>query len=135
MAGDTYTETNLRKAHPFLYRCILTFSIARLLLGLNYWFARPTFQPLGIDKVIAGFVFFGLGFAQIVWLHWWRDIRRIRKVLAISAGVLILWGVINCQQVLHHKASFALPIPLVTIATLQIFAMFEPPRNPSTERE
>lgn len=133
MAGK-YTGVNLRKSHPTLYHSIMTLSLMRVALALNFWFARPTFTPYGIHKNWAGAVFVVLGLMQLLFLHVFRDLRLIRFVLAASGAVILVWGLVNTQQFFAGNASLQLPILYVAIAALQIGLLLEPPLNPITER-
>lgn len=130
-----YTKVNIRKSHPTLYHAIMTLALARVALALNFWFSRPTFTPYGIHRYIAGIVFFALGASQLLFLHLLRDLRKIRLVINLSGGVMLLWGLVNMQQSFQGKASFQLPIMFVMAAVLQYVLLIEPPVNPMSERK
>lgn len=129
-----HSQVNLRKSHPTLYHSIVTLSLMRVALALNFWTSDPTFNPWGIPKNLVGLVFFMLGAWQLIFLHVWRDLRKIRLVLALSAGVMLGWGLVNTQQSFDGKASFQLPIMYVAVAALQLMLLLEAPVNPMTEK-
>lgn len=135
MTETKFTAVNLRKSNPTFYHLIMVLSLGRVALALNFWLYKPTFQPYGIHKAWAGAVFCALGVSQLVFLHLWRDIRKIRLVLATSAAVLMVWGLVNTQQWFAGKASLQLPIVYVVIAVVQIILLVEPPVNPMTEKK
>lgn len=129
-----YSKVDLRKTHPTMYHAIMVLSLGRVALALSFWFSRPTFTPYGIHRYIAGVVFFLLGASQLVFLHIFRDLRKIRAALNLSGAVMLMWGIVNTQQVFHGKASFQLPIVFVTLAAVQYVLLIEPPVNPVTRK-
>lgn len=126
---------NLRMVHPTMFRLLLWFSIAKVALAFNYWFARPTFMPYGTSKYVAGTVFIFLGVSQIVFLLLIRDLRKLRLLLALSGFTEFVWGAVNSQQFLAGKASLALPIYVVTVAIAQRIMLTDAPINPAASRE
>lgn len=130
-----HSEVNLRKANPSLYQLIMVFAITRIALAVNFWISNPTFNPYDISKTLVGWIFFLLGISQIVFLHIWRDLRKIRLVIAVSAGVMLCWGLVNTQQSVAGKASWQLPIIFIGFAALQMVALLEAPVNPMMEKE
>lgn len=130
-----YSGVNIRKSHPTLYRSIMALALMRVALAFNFWFARPTFTPYGIHKNWAGIVFVALGLSQLVFLHLFRDVNKIRLVLALSGAVMLVWGLVNTQQFFAGNASLQLPILYVGIAALQLVLLLEPIVNPMSERK
>lgn len=113
----------------------MTFGLVQVALAANFWLGPdPTFDPYGIPADIAGIVFFTLGASLLLFLNVFRDLRKVRLVLAISIGVGFFWGIANTQQGLAGKASFQLPILFVGLCVAQIPWLIEAPVNPMTER-
>lgn len=130
-----YSGVNIRKTHPALYQSIMTLGVMGIALALNFWFARPTFDPFGIPKPVVAGVFFMLGACQLVFLNVFRDLRKVRLTLAASIAVYIFWGLANGQQWVNGRASLQLPILYVTLAILQMPLLVEAPVNLTTEKE
>lgn len=127
-------KVNLRKTNPTLYHSIIAFSTIRIGLAINFWTSSPTFNPYDIPKNIVGVVFFLLGAWQLIFLHLWRDLRKVRVVLAVSSAVMLCWGLVNTQQFFDGNASLQLPILYVGIAAIQMLALLESPVNPMTAK-
>lgn len=132
-AAKRHNRVNIRRTHPGLYRSILTLSIMSVALAVNFWISNPTFNPYGIPKDLIGLVFFLLGWSQLIFLLF-RDLRKVRLVLAISLGFMFFWGVTNTQQFFAGNASLQLPILYITIAALHVPILIESPVNPMTRQ-
>lgn len=126
---------DLRVMHPTMWRLLMWFSIVKVGLAFNYWFARPTFMPYGTSKYVAGTVFIFLGVSQIVFLLLIRDLRKVRLLLALSGFAEFVWGAVNSQQFFAGKASLALPIYVLTVAVAQRILLVDAPINPAASRE
>lgn len=121
----------IRKTNPGLYRTLMRLAVMSILLGFNFFFYTPTFNP--IPKTIVGVIFTTLGIALFVSVNWIH--KGWRHVLAVSMGATFFWAIINTQQVFEGKASFQLPIFLLGFSVAHFFALIEPPVNPMTRRE
>lgn len=124
-------RVKIRYTHPNLYRSIMTLSLMSLGLAVNFWTSNPTFNP--VPKDVVGVVFFLLGASQIVFLH--LNLRAVRIGMAISAFVMLFWGLTNTEQSFAGDASFQLPILYLALGVVQLFLLIESPVNPMTERE
>lgn len=130
-----HKEVNLRKSNPTLYRSNVVFGVILILQGINFWTSNPTFNPYNIPKNLVGLIFFVLGVWHMIFLHVWRDLRKIRINLWISSGVVLFWGLINTQQSVAGRASFQLPIWVVGLAALQLIHLIDAAVNPLMEKE
>lgn len=128
-----HSQLNLRKKHPFLHFVIVAFAVFEVGLGLNYWKYTPTFNPWGISKYIIGGLLVVIGGWQLVFLHLWRDWRKVQAGLIASCAVMLAWGIANTEQSFAGKASFAIPLAFVTVAFVQFRCLLESPVNLTTE--
>jgi hypothetical protein len=137
MAGRPakHSRVNIRKTHPGLYHSIMTLGVMSILLGGNFWYSRPAFNPYGWDKTWVGLVFFGLGVAKIVFLNVYRDLRMVRLTIAMAITWMCFWGFSNTQQFFAGKTSLQLPILYVALSVIQIPLLLEAPVNPMTEKK
>lgn len=124
----------IRKSHPALYRSIMTIGVAGVLLALNLFFYTPTFRPLGIPFEAVGSAFLLIGTSLIVFLNLFHRLGLVRITLAISIAFMLFWGGINTIQVFDGRASFQLPILMLTLAAIQAPWLIESPINPMTEK-
>lgn len=135
MKPRRHSRVNIRHTHPGLYHSIMTLGVMSVALAVNFWGSNPTFNPYGISKDLIGGIFFILGVSQLVFLNVFRDLRKVRLVLAASVSFMFFWGASNAQQSFAGEASFQLPILYLALAILQIPLLIEPPVNPMTHRE
>lgn len=129
-----HDEVRIRNTHPGLYSSIMTISITSMFLALNFWGSNPTFNPYGISKNHVGIVFFVLGASQFLFLNVFRNLRMVRRILAISFSFMGFWAFANTQQFFSGNASLQLPILYLALAVLQLFLLTEAPVNPMTKR-
>lgn len=125
-------HVSTRKTHPNLYISLTTIALTSIALALNFHFYTPTFNPYGINKEIIGAIFFLLGFSQLIFLNLYHNLKFVRLILAMSISFMLFWGFSNTQQAFAGKASFQLPILLISLAILQIPLLLEPSTNPMT---
>jgi hypothetical protein len=139
MSGETEVlavrKVNIRKSHPALYRALMTLGCMYIALALNFWFAKPAFNPYDWPKEFIGAIFSLLGFSLIVFLNIFRELRIIRIVLAVSVSFMFFWGFSNAQQFFAGKASLQLPLLYVAVSIMQIPLLIESPVNPMTEKK
>lgn len=132
---EEHDKVNIRKTHPNLHRWIMAIAVGSLSLGVSYWFGpAPTFKPYGIDIRLIAVALALLGFWQIIFLLV-HHLRMVRIGLAVSVSFMLFWGLSNTQQSFAGKASFTVPILYLTIGTLQVILLLEPPVNPQTRRD
>lgn len=129
-----HNKVRIRNTHPALYRSIMTLSLMSVALAANFWTSNPTFNPYGIPKNLIGAVFFLLGASQLVFLNVLHDLSKVRLILAASLSFFLFWGLSNTQQSFAGKASFQLPILLISIAAFHLPLLIESPINPTTRR-
>lgn len=122
-------RVHIRKTHPAMWRVIMTASLAKVALAVNFWYSNPTFNPWEIPKDIIGVVFVVLGVSQIIFLNLIHDLRLVRAGLALSITWLIFWGASNTQQFFAGNASLQLPLMYLALAALQAPLLFESPIN------
>jgi hypothetical protein len=133
-AAAEHKDVNLRKARPLLYGFIMTFAGIRIGLAINFWTSKPAFHPYDIPNSLIALVFFLLGLWQVIFLNVWRDLRKVRVVLALSAAVTLAWGLLNTHQFFFGPASLQLPIVFIGLAVLQLLCVFSLTINSGTER-
>lgn len=131
---DTVHTVILRKSHPALYRSIMIIGIGVLLLALNLWFYKPTFQPLDIPFRAVSLGFLLIGISLLVFLNLFHKLSYVRITLTISIGFMLFWGGINTIQVFDGKASFQLPVLFLILVAVQAVWLIESPVNPMTEK-
>lgn len=129
-----HDKVRIRNTHPALYRSIMTLATMSVLLAANFWTSTPTFNPFGFNKNVIGGIFFTLGASQLLFLNVLHDLRKVRLILAVSLSFFMFWGLSNTQQAFAGKASFQLPILLVSFAVLHLPLLVESPVNPMTRR-
>lgn len=129
-----YRAVNIRKAHPGLYRSIMIVAVMSVALAANFLLSKPTFNPYGWHKAYIGTIFAVLGASQFVFLNMFRDLRKVRFVLAVSIAWMFFWGGSNAQQFFNGKASLQLPIMYFAVCFLQIPLLIEAPVNPMTRK-
>lgn len=134
MTRTRHGRLNLRNSHPGLYHSIMTVGMAHVALAVNFWFSNPTFNPYDINKNIIGAIFFVLGFGKLVFLNFFRDLVKVRLILAASIWFTFLWGVSNTQQFFAGNASLQLPILYLALCILQIPLVIESPVNLTTKK-
>lgn len=117
--------SNLRDSHARLYSSIMTLSVMSVALAVNFWTSKPTFNPYGIPKNLIGVVFLLLGVNQLLFLNWFRDLRRVRYGLTASLSFMLFWGISNTQQSFAGNASFQLPIMYIALAVLHLPLLVE----------
>lgn len=128
-------RVRIRSTHPALFRSIQILSVMSLALAVNFWTSNPTFNPYNIPKDLIGGIFALLGVSQFLFVNVFHQLRLVRATLAVSLSFMLFWGISNTQQAFAGKASFQLPILLITLAVLHIPLLVESPVNPMTERE
>jgi len=133
--NNSLAGLRIRKSHPALFYTLMTLGIMTVLLGLNFWFSTPAFNPYEIDKDIIGLIFFLIGICQVVFLNFFHNLRMVRGMLGISVGWMFFWGVSNAQQFFMGLASLQLPIIYIALAIMQIPLLMESPINPMTEKK
>jgi len=114
---------------------MVTFGVMSIALAINFWISTPAFSPFNINKNLVGVVFFLLGTAQLVFLSVFRNLRMVRRGLAVSIFVMASWGLSNVQQFINGHTSLQLPILYLTLAALQYVLLIESPVNPMTEKK
>lgn len=128
-------HVSIRKTHPNLYISLMTIAVASIALGVNLHYFTPTFRPYGISEELIGACFSVLGLSQLIFLNLYHNLKLVRLVLAMSISFMLFWGLSNTQQSFAGKASFQLPILLITLAALQIPLLVEPSTNPMTSNK
>lgn len=118
-------RSRLQNALGGLYTSIMTLSVMSVALAVNFWTSNPTFNPYGIPKNLIGVVFLLLGLNQLVFLHWFRDLRKVRYGLTASVSFMLFWGISNTQQAFAGEASFQLPILYIALAILHLPLLVE----------
>ena len=125
-----YNEIKIKFSHPNLYHGILTFAVVNIALGLNFYFTNPTFNPYGIDKMIIGTIFLGLGLAKILFLVFWHKIRAVRIVMALEIGFMVFWAVGTTITFFQGRTSLQLFILYGGMVMNELFLLLEPVVNP-----
>ena len=125
---------HIRKTHPNLFRLILSGSLFTILLGINFIYKTPTFNPYGIPKAWIAIVFLGLGIINLIALTLSYDLRIVRLTMMASSFWAGLWGLLNLEQGLRGTASFQLPLWCLWVATWQLILLLEPVVNPMTRK-
>lgn len=127
-----YNAINLRLSHPTLYRSIMTFAILSIFLGINFIFAKPTFNPYGIDYLIIGWVFITLGALKLFFLNIRRNVKAVRIVMSIEIMWMTFWGIGTTITFFQGKTSLQLFILYIALTVFEMFLLFEPFSNPIT---
>jgi len=130
----TIEQVHIRKTHPNLFRLILSGSVFTILLGINFLYKTPTFNPYGIPKAWIAFVFLTLGIVKLVAVLFTHDLRVVRLTMMIASFWEGLWGLLNLEQGFRGTASFQLPIWCLWVATWQLILLLEPVVNPMTRK-
>lgn len=125
-------RVSIRKTHPNMYRFLMVIALMSTALAVNLYLTTPTFKPYGIEKEVIASIFLVLGFSQLVLLNLCHNLKLVRLTMAISIAFMLFWGGSNSQQAFAGKASFQLPILLVSLALLQLPLLIEPASNPMT---
>lgn len=126
---------NPRKAHPNLYRQVITCGLICVALGLNFLFLKPTFNPLDVPKEIFGVIFLILGASNLFFLNVYKA-KILRLTMAITTGFLVFYGLILVVQFFQLKqTSLQLPITYLGLAGYALFSLLEPFSNPATSKE
>lgn len=133
--AESIKRIDLRKSHPMRYLMLMTLAVFKLEMAFNFWTSSPAFDPLGIDKNLAGVVFLVLGVTQLVFLNVIRDLDLLRWSSTFCVAWLLIWAGVNTDQFFNGPASLQVPITFVTLAILQALLMIEFPINPMTEKK
>lgn len=129
---EDFDALNLRKSHPNLYRGITTFAIINIALGLNFFYANPTFNPYQIDKTIVGLVFLILGMSKLIFLNVHRSLKIVRFLMAAEIIFMVFWGIGSTITFFTGHTSLQLFVLYIGLAVQEIFLLLEPPANPMT---
>lgn len=129
-----FNKVHIKISNPNLYRKITAFGVFSILMGMNFFFFKPTFNPLGIDKAIIGTIFIILGVAHILFLNFFHNLRILRKTIAISIAWILFWGIGTTVTVFQGKTSFQLFILYTYVSVIQLFLLIEPYSNPVSEK-
>lgn len=127
------SKGNIFKTHPNLYISITIMAVMFIALAINFFSFKPTFSPYGLSNHLIGAVFLTLGIGKLVFLNLYRNLKLVRIIIAVGMAFLLFWGISNTQQAFAGKASFQLPILLVSLAALQFPLLVEPTVNPITK--
>lgn len=127
-------KVSIRESHPNMYRVLMIIAVMSIALAINLYFTKPTFTPYSLSNVLIASIFLGLGVSQVILLNLYRNLRMVRLTTAFSVSFMMFWGVSNTQQSFAGKASFQLPILLISLAILQIPLLVEPVANPLTKK-
>lgn len=125
-------RVSIRETHLNLYRILMVMAIMFIALAVNLYYSKPTFNPYGIEKEVIALVFSVLGVSKIIALNFYHNLKLVRLIVGFSTGFMIFWGISNTQQAFAGKASFQLPILLITLALINLLLLVEPVSNPLT---
>lgn len=129
--NNILNEIKLKDSHPNLYRSIMVFAFIGIALGLNFFFTNPTFQQYGISKNIIGGIFMALGVGEVIFLNFYRSVKVIRALMAMSVGYMTFWAVGTSLTFFTGQTSLQLFILYIGLALLQLFLLIEPFTNPA----
>lgn len=127
-------RVNLRLTHPTLFGCVVVFALISIGLGLNFIFARPTFNQFMIDKEIIGTIFLCLGTVKLVAVTLIRNLKFIRFTMAMCAAFMMFWGIGTATTFFTGMTSLQLPVLYSGLIALQFLLLREPYVNPFTGR-
>lgn len=124
----------VRDTHPLLFRTYLTLGVVAVLLGLNFLFTTPTFNPYHLDYRVIGTVFLVTGLAEIICVLMVRRLSLMRLALAVSIGLKVFWGVGASFTFFQGDASLQLCICYLGMgAAVQFWLMLESPVTLTSE--
>lgn len=137
MSVDSISNSNLRvrKSNPTLYRSVIAHAIISILAAINFWTTDPPFVPYNISENIVGVVFVLIGVIQLLSVHIWPTLRRIRKAAAVSGGITLCWGLANTYQFFFGPATLQLPIFVGGLGVIQLLSLLGSPIDSRTEIE
>lgn len=101
-----------------------------IMLGLNFLFLKPTFNPLGIPKGTFGIIFLAVGVVGLIFLNFAKP-RLVKMVMAVAASLLLFYSALLVIQFFQLKqTSLQLPITYTIISLLGLYSLTEPSVNP-----
>lgn len=124
---------NIRKSHPNLYRLIMVLSVMYVLLGLNFFFTVPTFNPYNMPYPLVGAIFLTLGLLKIILLNVFRDLPWLRRIMALEIAVSFWWGIGASITFFRGQTSLQLSILYAGLSFLETCLLMEPYSNPLTK--
>jgi hypothetical protein len=135
MAAATYNAINLRLSHPKVYRGIVIFALMSIGLGLNFWFARPTFNPYHIPLPVTGTIFLALGIGKLAFLIIHRRVGALRIVMTIELVWMCFWAIGTSITFFQGRTSLQLFILYFALVMLEIYLLIDLPEPLSWRKE
>ena len=124
---------DLRRTHPNLYKAYTVYALACIMLGLNFFFLTPAFNPLDLSKYVPGGIFLAIGVAELVFLNAFRSTAWLRLSIAVMITAMFFWtGALVFDFIRLDQTSLQLPITFAALGLLAVPLLLEPPTNPIT---